>query len=208
MISKPRVYIFLFLFCASMCLPDFDLVRPRNPCYIPLVSLIKRHHNVYLRHLNASRPCTIPQSRTSSFDNCVVPLLAFLATSRPWDRQNTDPKQIEKLFDIACCLTDVVACIPFSPETSSHGPRDYVSRFLSLFAALRDGQTRYLPLLVAKVSEVLPDLPLPRSLNVSQDVSPSAMGMSPGGLGAVPSNVHDEMSRIPVSSPSYPSTDL
>jgi hypothetical protein len=83
-----------------------------------------------------------------------------------------------------------------------------VSRFLSLFSALRGGQTRYLPLLVAKVSEVLPDLPLPRSLNVPQNMPPSTIGMSPAGLGTVPSNINDDLSRLPVSSPSYLSTDL
>jgi hypothetical protein len=119
------------------------------------------------------------------------------------------PLQIEKLFDIACCLTDVVACIPFSPDTFALGPRDYVSRFLTLFSALRGGQTRYLPLLLAKVSDVLPNLPLPRSLNIPQNLPASTIGLSPGSLGSVPSNVSDELSAFPpVSSPSYPSTEL
>ncbi|KAF2735153.1 hypothetical protein EJ04DRAFT_220935 [Polyplosphaeria fusca] len=116
---------------------------------------------------------------------------------------------IEKLFDIACCLTDVVACIPFSPDAFALGPRDYVSRFLTLFSALRGGQTRYLPLLLAKVSDVLPNLPLPRSLNIPQNLSTSTIGLSPGSLGSVPSNVNDDLSAFPaVSSPSYPSTEL
>ncbi|KAF2109239.1 hypothetical protein BDV96DRAFT_242575 [Lophiotrema nucula] len=115
---------------------------------------------------------------------------------------------IEKLFDIACCLTDVVACIPFSPDTFALGPRDYVSRFLTLFSALRSGQTRYLPLLLAKISDVLPNLPLPRSLNVPQNLSSSTIGLS-HGLGSVPSNVNDDLaSASTVSSPSYPSTEL
>lgn len=114
---------------------------------------------------------------------------------------------IEKLFDIACCLTDVVACIPFSPDAFALGPRDYVSRFLTLFSALRGGQTRYLPLLLAKVSDVLPNLPLPRSINASH--LPTSMGMSPSSLGTVPSNVTDDLSGLPtISSPSYPSTEL
>ena len=117
--------------------------------------------------------------------------------------------QIEKLFDIACCLTDVVACIPFSPDTFALGPRDYVSRFLTLFSALRGGQTRYLPLLLAKVSDVLPNLPLPRSLNLPQNIPTSTIGLPGGALGTVPSNVHDDLSSLPaVSSPAYPSTEL
>lgn len=103
----------------------------------------------------------------------------------------------------------MVACIPFSPDTFALGPRDYVSRFLTLFSALRGGQTRYLQLLLAKVSEVLPDLPLPRSLNIPQNMSPSAIGMTSGPLGTVPSNMSDDPSGMPVAtSPTYPSTDL
>lgn len=115
--------------------------------------------------------------------------------------------QIEKLFDIACCLTDVVACIPFSPDTFALGPRDYVSRFLTLFSALHGGQTRYLQLLVAKVSEVLPNLPLPRSLNIPP--LGAGLGLTPNSLGSVPSNISDELSSMAtVTSPSYPSTEL
>ncbi|KAF1958550.1 hypothetical protein CC80DRAFT_14427 [Byssothecium circinans] len=115
---------------------------------------------------------------------------------------------IEKLFDIACCLTDVVACIPFSPDAFALGPRDYVSRFLTLFSALHGGQTRYLQLLVAKVTEVLPNLPLPRSLNVSQSPA-TAIGLAPGALGSVSSHIGDDLSSLPtVTSPSYPSNDL
>jgi hypothetical protein len=103
----------------------------------------------------------------------------------------------------------VVACIPFSPNTFALGPRDYVSRFLTLFSALRGGQTRYLQLLLAKVSEVLPDLPLPRSLNIPQNMSPSSIGMAPGALGSVPSNLSDDLSGMHVAtSPTYPSTEL
>ncbi|OWY45860.1 transcription factor Pf2 [Alternaria alternata] len=84
---------------------------------------------------------------------------------------------IEKLFDVARCLTDVVACTSFSPNAFALGPRDYVSRFLTLISALRGGQTRYLPLLLAKLSEVLPNLPLPQSLNLPQTVPTGTLGL-------------------------------
>lgn len=80
----------------------------------------------------------------------------------------TDTRQIEKLFDIACCLTDVIACIPFSPLTFSLGPQDYLSRFLTHLSTLRSGQTRYLPLLLSKISDVLPNPSLPPSLQQQQ----------------------------------------
>jgi hypothetical protein len=115
--------------------------------------------------------------------------------------------QIEKLFDIACCLADVVAVTSFSPDAFALGPRDYVSRFLTLISNLRGGQTRYLPLLLAKLSEVLPNLPLPRSLNLPHPHPASAIGMA--GTGSVPSNIGDDFSTMPpVTSPSYPSSEL
>ncbi|KAA8614530.1 C6 zinc finger domain containing protein [Pyrenophora tritici-repentis] len=116
---------------------------------------------------------------------------------------------IEKLFDIACCLTDVVACTTFSPDQFALGPRDYVSRFLTLISTLRGGQSRYLPLLLSKLNEVLPNLPLPRSLNLPQTVSASTLGLNASGSGTLPSNVADDFSASPASSsPSYPSNDL
>lgn len=117
--------------------------------------------------------------------------------------------QIEKLFDVACCLTDVVAVTSFSPDAFALGPRDYVSRFLTLISTLRGGQSRYLPLLLAKLSEVLPNLPLPRSLNLPQGVSASSMGLSGTGSPTVPSNVSDDFSTMSAATPpSYPSNDL
>lgn len=114
--------------------------------------------------------------------------------------------QIEKLFDIACCLTDAVSCTSFSPDALALGPRDYVSRFLTLIQTLRGGQSRYLPLLLVKLQEVLPNLPLPRSLNLSQSHPASAIGI---GGGMVPSNAGDDFSSLPSSLiPTYPSTEL
>jgi len=113
---------------------------------------------------------------------------------------------IEKLFDIACCLIDVVACIPFSPDTFALGPRDYVARFLTLFSALRGGQTRYLPLLLTKVSDVLPNLPLPRSLNIPQNMH---LGLSTGPLGIITSDMGNGLLGPSAVSPSsYPSNEL
>lgn len=100
----------------------------------------------------------------------------------------------------------MVACTSFSPDAFALGPRDYVSRFLTLIQTLRGGQSRYLPLLLAKLQEVLPNLPLPRSLNLPQTLPTSSIGLSSGLL---PSNTGDEFSAPPsVISPTYPSNEL
>lgn len=103
----------------------------------------------------------------------------------------------------------MVACTSFSPDAFALGPRDYVSRFLTLIQTLRGGQSRYLPLLLAKLQEVLPNLPLPRSLNLPPTLSTSSIGLGAGGGGMVPSNAGDEFSAHPsVISSTYPSTEL
>lgn len=100
----------------------------------------------------------------------------------------------------------MVAVTSFSPDAFALGPRDYVSRFLTLISTLRGGQSRYIPLLLAKLSEVLPNLPLPRSLNLSQHQHPAAtIGIS----GTVPSNMTDDYSAMSsTTSHSYPSSEL
>lgn len=114
--------------------------------------------------------------------------------------------QIEKLFNIACCLTDAVSCTSFPSDSLALGPRDYVSRFLTLIQTLRGGEARYLPLLLVKLQEVLPNLPLPRSLNLPQSHPASAIGL---GGGMVPSNAGSDFSSLPSSIlPTYPSTEL
>jgi len=55
-----------------------------------------------------------------------------------------------------------MSCVPMSPSaTYEMSPRDYLNRFISLISSLRGGQSRYLPLLQTKLSEVLPSYQLP-----------------------------------------------
>ena len=70
---------------------------------------------------------------------------------------------IEKLFDVACTLTDVIACVPLESASAPNyqTPTDYLNQFLTLISQLRGGASRYLPLLLAKVSENLPSMAPP-----------------------------------------------
>lgn len=69
---------------------------------------------------------------------------------------------IEKLFDVACTLTDVIAYVPLdSLSGTASDPRHYLNRFVDLIANLRGGSSRYVPLLLAKLSESLPDMATP-----------------------------------------------
>lgn len=69
-----------------------------------------------------------------------------------------DLLQIEKLFDVACSLTDVLSLLPSNPDPFIPGPRDYLHDFLTLLSVLRNGDNRFLPLLLSKVHDVLPRL--------------------------------------------------
>jgi len=91
---------------------------------------------------------------------------------------------IEKLFDIACTLTDVISCVPLEPSTAASRsqddlrPADYLNQFLKLISQLRGGASRYLPLLLAKVSENLPTMAPPL------DPDPMQMSIKQGYAGA------------------------
>jgi hypothetical protein len=65
------------------------------------------------------------------------------------------------LFDVACSLTDVLSLLPTQQDPFVVGPRDYLTQFLTLLSTLRNGDNRFLPLLLAKVHDVLPRLVSP-----------------------------------------------
>jgi len=127
----------------------------------------------------------------------VRPFLAPLPT------QLTVP-QIEKLFDVACSLTDVLSLIPANPQPFTLGPRDYLDQFMKLLSVLRNGENRFLPLLMSKVHEVLPTLANPMLQTVPdtpagmqcQEIDifegfPPMLGLGP----SVPSNSFHSMSN-------------
>lgn len=75
--------------------------------------------------------------------------------------QGVDAGLIEKLLDIACSMTDYLATQPASRDPFSVGPREQLSQVLNILGALRHGTYQFMPLLFAKVSEILPRLTNP-----------------------------------------------
>lgn len=94
---------------------------------------------------------------------------------------------------MACSLTDVLALLPPNPDPFQLGPRDYLHDFMTLLSILRNGDNRFLPLLLAKVNDVLPRLVNPMLQTVPD--TPATMcadvdifdGFGTAGMG-VPSN--------------------
>ena len=64
----------------------------------------------------------------------------------------------EKIFDIACALADVLPFVSTATSQLELGPVDYLTGTTSLLAKLPDGETKFVPLLLAKVNELLPEL--------------------------------------------------
>ncbi|KAF1827297.1 uncharacterized protein K489DRAFT_289958, partial [Dissoconium aciculare CBS 342.82] len=64
---------------------------------------------------------------------------------------------IEKLFDIACTLTDVMAVLPSEQSCGvALGPRHYLNQLMTLIGNLRGGSDRYLPVLLEKIDGTIP----------------------------------------------------
>lgn len=79
--------------------------------------------------------------------------------------------QLTKLFDIACTLTEVLAIHPASRDPFSPGPREQLNPLLNILSMLRNGDSRFMPLLLSKVQEVLPKLVNPMLQNVPDSVA-------------------------------------
>lgn len=64
----------------------------------------------------------------------------------------------EKIFDIACALADVLPFVSTATSQLELGPVDFLTSTTSLLAKLPDGEAKFVPLLLAKVNELLPEL--------------------------------------------------
>ncbi|KAA8649438.1 fungal specific transcription factor domain-containing protein [Aspergillus tanneri] len=81
---------------------------------------------------------------------------------------------IEKIFEVACTLTDVMVCVSTTGLQSSAfelGPQDYLKHFCFLIATLPGGRSRFLPLLLTKIEQTTPAMlePVQMHLNLSEE---------------------------------------
>lgn len=67
-----------------------------------------------------------------------------------------------------------MALHPIETNTYEVGPRDYLSTFLRYIGALKNGETKYLGLLQAKIQDLHPTLANSLGINPSIPVQPSA----------------------------------
>ncbi|EJT76082.1 C6 zinc finger protein [Gaeumannomyces tritici R3-111a-1] len=65
---------------------------------------------------------------------------------------------VEKLYEVASSLTEVLALQPNSDPFAVFNPRDSLQHILNLLGLVRNGESRFLPLLMCKMNDVLPRL--------------------------------------------------
>lgn len=92
---------------------------------------------------------------------------------------------------MSCTLSDVITYVPYdSTNGTVDTPQDYLNQLLNLISRLRGGASRYVPLLMAKVAENLPNMSnplehMPRTLDAfiensaSSNSSPQEMQKPP-----------------------------
>lgn len=80
---------------------------------------------------------------------------------------------IEKVFDVACTLIDVMSCVPLESRKFEPGPQEYLNSLLTLISTLRGGESRFLPMVVDKIRDTLPAIGsrLPQPLVEKYDLS-------------------------------------
>lgn len=49
-----------------------------------------------------------------------------------------------------------MSCVPLSSQNFEPGPQEYLNQLLTLISTLRGGESRYLPLIMAKIRDTLP----------------------------------------------------
>ncbi|TKA37997.1 hypothetical protein B0A54_10601 [Friedmanniomyces endolithicus] len=130
-----------------------NLFRPFDDTFVGIWNKAKSGCTTqYLAQLQQQLSDALPVYLNSTESQAVD-----LRCSQQWLR--TMPLQIEKLFDVACTLTDVMSCVPIEPDNFSFGPQHYLHQLTTLISTLRGGQQRYTPLLLAKISLGTPSIP-------------------------------------------------
>ncbi|KAK3297193.1 uncharacterized protein B0H64DRAFT_120339 [Chaetomium fimeti] len=86
----------------------------------------------------------------------------------------------EHLFNVTCEVTDILALLPAPRTPFTPGPRDELCKILSIVTVIRNGDYRFLPLLLSKVALALPKLANPMLQNAPESAAPCNMDIFDG----------------------------
>ncbi|RDA88801.1 hypothetical protein CP532_5519 [Ophiocordyceps camponoti-leonardi (nom. inval.)] len=88
-------------------------------------------------------------------------LVANMAAQLPVQDDLLGPVLVERLLEMTLTMTDFLAMQPPSSDPFSVGPREHLSQTMTIIAMSRNGDHRFLPLLLNKVNQVLPRIASP-----------------------------------------------
>lgn len=169
--------------------PDHDLATCHN-CWVSLKHSVPPVPGHPLSA--ADRPRTVPgdvEAISREYGDAWRRSGTFLHSQKILIIQ-ADKRKVEKIFEITCTFADVMACLSHSRLRASGfdlGPQDYLKHLCTLIHGLPGGDTKFLPLLLAKIGQTLPSMlaPLSRhlSLPLTDSAPPEAETVSPAGFG-------------------------
>ena len=114
---------------------------------------------------------------------------------------------VEKLFDIACSLIDVMSLVPMETPAQDAETRGCLEHLIHLITTLRWGKSRYVGLLNAKIRDTIPEIaasfasPLLAVLTPQTTASYSDASSTSTPFGSPPLRVAREMGWNPLMSP-------
>ncbi len=79
----------------------------------------------------------------------------------------------EHLFTVTCALTEILAVLPAPRTPFAQGPQDQLRKILNIVTVIRNGDGRFLPLLMSKVTAALPKLASPMLQNAPETAPPA-----------------------------------
>ncbi|KAH6850410.1 hypothetical protein B0I37DRAFT_113645 [Chaetomium sp. MPI-CAGE-AT-0009] len=86
----------------------------------------------------------------------------------------------EHLFNVTCEVTEILALLPAPRTPFTPGPRDELRKILNIVTVIRNGDHRFLPLLLSKVALALPKLANPMLQNAPENAAPCNMDIFDG----------------------------
>ena len=114
---------------------------------------------------------------------------------------------VEKLFDIACSLIDVMSLVPMETPAQETETRGCLEHLIHLITALRWGKSRYVGLLNAKIRDTIPEIatsfasPILAVLTPQTTTSYSDASSTSTPFGSPPLRVARAMGWNPLMSP-------
>lgn len=123
----------------------------------------------------ATNATNLTASLFSGIQDLDIPAVPFVCPAAFSPRKLTSvankEDQLTELLQLAFNLTEVLALHPASRDPFSPGPHEQLNPLLSVLTMLQTGNHHFMPLLVSKLHEVLPQLANPMLQNVPDSVA-------------------------------------